>query len=135
MAQTPNGLQTTDTIACSIQKIDKELNKRGVKRPVMLFVSNHLKTLVNYETRKFCEQSKIVLVTNFPLSIKLLQTCDHTIYGQDKSAWKTLVQRENDSFNEISFVKLLKETNDRILVKEAIVNGFASAEIYPCDYV
>lgn len=105
----------------------------------MLFASV-LKTLVSYEARKFCDQSKIVLLTNFPKPIQLLQTLDKSIYGRDKPQWKKSLkdwkaEHQNELFSEISFIKLLEETNERVLTKDSIVKAFASSGIYPCDNI
>lgn len=136
---THDGLQTADTFFDYIQKIDKQLNKQNVKRPVMLFASVP-KPLVSYEARKFCDQSKIVLLTHFPKPVQLLQMLDKSIYSRDKPLWKKLLkdwkaEHPSELFSEISFIKLLEETNERVLTKDSVVKAYASTEIYPCDNV
>jgi hypothetical protein len=117
--------------------LDKELNEKNIKRPVMYFVDGH-KSHISYKLRKWCRENGIILIAFYPNATHILQMCDTSLFGPVKSGWLQDVQNwkvesHNQPVNEIVFVKLLKKVNDRAIKKASIINGFASTGIFPLN--
>lgn len=62
--------------------------------------------------------------------------CDTSIFGPVKDKWITAIQRYRVSsnyalFEEVAFVKVLKQMNDEAIKPQSIINGFRMTGIYP----
>lgn len=135
LSQSPTGWQTAESFLAYLRKLNEELNTKKVKRPVLLFVDNHA-SHITYLTRKWCRENGIILITFYPNSTHILQMCDTSIFGPVKDKWITAIQRYRVSsnyalFEEVAFVKVLKQMNDEAIKPQSIINGFRMTGIYP----
>lgn len=138
MTQTDSGWQTGESFYNFVtMHLDKELKERNIKRPIMYFVDGHTSHLT-YRLRKWCRANGIILICFYPNSTHILQMCDTSMFGPLKSGWideiqKWKVKTGNKEVDEIAFVQLLKQVNDRCIKKSSIINGFASTGMFPLN--
>lgn len=65
--------------------------------------------------------------------------CDTSIFGSTKLEWKKEVikcrrEYENKKINEIEFIKILQDENEKVTTKSKIINGFLETGIYPLNF-
>lgn len=131
--QTDSGWQTKDSFAAYLKKLDDEL--KDVERPIIFFFDNH-PSHINFELFKWCKTRQIHCITFPPHTTHILQMCDTSIFGPAKQGWKKEIiewkrSNGNKEVDEIEFVKILKNVNDKVLTSDKIINGFKGTGIFP----
>lgn len=132
-----NGWMTSEVFYEYVGKhFNSFLIKKGIKKPVILFVDGH-KTHLTYHLSKLCVELGIVLVVLYPNATRILQPCDVGVFRPLKAAWQreTLSwYRENPAENitKVIFASILKKVLKQISPATA-ANSFKACGLYPFD--
>lgn len=122
--------------------VTQHLNPRWIEleipRPIALLVDGY-SGHHSLKLFKWCLENHVKLVVLYPNSTHILQVLDVAVFAPLKAKYTELyqkwkVQNPDKIFNEIEFVKLLKQTNDEVMNKETIVNGWKSTGLQPFDF-
>lgn len=78
-------------------------------------------------------------VVLYPNSTHILQVLDVAVFGPLKSKYtqnfqKLKADHTKGTYNEIEFIKVLKQTNDEVINKDTIINGWRSTGLQPFNF-
>lgn len=122
--------------------VTQHLNPRwiemGIQRPIVLVVDGY-SGHHSLKLYRWCYENDVKLVVLYPNSTHILQVLDVAVFGPLKAAYTELYQKwkcdnPDKMFNEVEFVKLLKQTNDAVIKEDTIVNGWRSTGLQPFDF-
>ncbi|XP_070507992.1 uncharacterized protein [Chironomus tepperi] len=133
--RTQDGGNVEASLHCYLKRLDSQL--KDVERPIFVFCAETLPS-VGLELSRWCNEQKIYVISFIPNNISVLQKFDDRIFGIKNTEWEKEMDnyQEEEGINklsEIDFVKLLKNTNDRIIDEDKILQAFAEAGIFPFD--
>lgn len=110
----------------------------GVEFPIVLVIDGY-SAHKSPELFLWCKQHDIMLLLLYPNSTHIMQVLDIAIFGPLKSKyseifedWKDL--HPNDNFTEIEFIKVLKVTNDNVMLPNSIINGWRASGLQPFNF-
>lgn len=111
------------------------LQENNIQRPVILFVDGH-KTHLTYYLSELCKELKIILISLYPNSTRILQPADVAAFRPLKSEWKNaaFTWQTNNGGKAISkedFAPILNEMLERMDLENTIKNGFRATGLYP----
>lgn len=88
---------------------------------------------------RWCRSNEVIIVVLYPGGTPFLQMCDTTMFkplkekqNQLYSQWR--LKNPTALMNDVEFVKLLKETNDQVIRKEMIINGWRATGLQPFNF-
>lgn len=117
------------------QHLHPRWNAMELPRPIVLVVDGYTG---HHSLRlfKWCSENDVVLVVLYPNATHILQVLDVAVFGPLKAKYCDLFQKwkcdnPGQTFNEVEFVKLLKQTNDAVINVDTIVNGWRSTGLQP----
>lgn len=106
--------------------------------PIVLVVDGY-SSHKNTQLFVWCKEHDVILLLLYPNATHILQVLDVAIFGPLKlkysefyEEWKLL--HPNDNFTELEFIKVLKATNDCVLRRESIINGWRSTGLQPFEF-
>lgn len=120
-----------------VPEIDKKGIIRNEQNPIFFFVDGH-KSHNGLEFSLWCRDNHIHLITFFPNATRILQMCDVGMFGPGKRAWTAEVQNwrqqnRDKVLDEVDFVKILKQVNEKFIKVDSIKNGFRATGIHPLN--
>ena len=134
---TPKGWMTVEAFAFYIVHVfDAYLCKKGIQKPVILFVDGHVLHL-SIEVTEYCALNGIVLVCLLAFTTHLVQPLDLSVFKAMKEAWKRMVglfrfcNKRDPCAYEIT--PLMQELLEKFPLLSCIINGFRKAGLYPWD--
>lgn len=112
------GWQTTKTFyEYVVNDLYKWLVERGTEFPVVIFVDGH-KSHVSMELAEFCVKHRLILISLYPNSTRILQPLDKLYFGPLKKIWFKVLRQHLLADNNARVTK----TNFGRLVKTAVDN-------------
>ena len=136
--QSASGWAKGKTFFYGVQYLNRCWTAMNVPRPVVLVIDGY-SGHHSLELFTYCRENEIILIVLYPNSTHILQVLDVAVFGPLKQKylqvyqeWKS--QNPDKYYNEIEFVKLLKQANDLALKKETIVNGWRSTGLQPFNF-
>ncbi|KAG5682362.1 hypothetical protein PVAND_011718 [Polypedilum vanderplanki] len=136
-SQTEKGWQNKDTFFNYIKKLDEELNRRKIERPVVFLFDGHA-SHTNIDLYLWCKEHQIIVVVFPPNATHILQMCDTTIFAPTKKRWRSEVtnykrELQKNEIDQVDFIKILSRVMIKTMTPDLIKNGFRGTGIFPLD--
>ena len=122
--------------------VTQHLNPRWiemkVERPIVLTVDGY-SGHHSFKLFQWCQENEIVLIILYPNSTHILQVCDVAMFGPIKQKYGELhqewkIKNPDKLFDQIEFVKILKQVNDETIKKDSIINGWRATGLQPFNF-
>lgn len=107
-----------------------------IKLPVILFVVGH-KSQLTYQLSTLCSDIKIILITLYPNSTRILQPTDVAAFRPLKEGWKRGLferRKQNRSMaavTKVDFAPILQNVIKETITPNILKNGFRACGLYP----
>lgn len=116
----------------------REWDLKKVPRPIILTIDGY-KAHLSLRLFRWCRLNDVIIVVLYPGATMYMQMCDTTMFSPLKtkqievySQWR--LKNPEKIFNEVEFVKVLKQVNDEVIKKEMIINGWRATGLQPFDF-
>ncbi|KAL9702723.1 hypothetical protein quinque_006241 [Culex quinquefasciatus] len=139
IAKSDKGWMTADVFRDYIRNVlNPDLEKRGVKKPVLYFVDGH-SSHINLETSKMCCDLGIILIALYPNATRIMQPADVSCFKPLKNGWPKAVAklRRNDPNAKVTlqnFAPVLLDCIRNSLTRLIIKKGFRASGLFPWDF-
>ncbi|XP_039447315.1 uncharacterized protein LOC120426590 [Culex pipiens pallens] len=139
IAKSDKGWMTADVFRDYIRNVlNPDLEKRGVKKPVLYFVDGH-SSHINLETSKMCRDLGIILIALYPNATRIMQPADVSCFKPLKNGWPKAVAklRRNDPNAKVTlqnFAPVLLDCIRNSLTRLIIKKGFRASGLFPWDF-